>query len=105
MNNAVPKLKIWKTRTYKGCTKVRQATQRNKKNVPGCIKDRDGSVLMDDASVKRRWTEYIKGLFSDIGREEKPQINRLMCGQSITISEVKEAIKKRPTRLLGQTIS
>ena len=37
------------------------------KNLTGCIKDEDGSILMDEESVKRRWTTYIKGLCSDDG--------------------------------------
>ena len=47
--------------------KVKQATLRKKKNLTGCIKDEDGSILIDEETVKRRWTTYIKGLCSDDG--------------------------------------
>ena len=43
---------------------VRQVTLRRKKNLKHYIKDEDGSILIDEESIKRRWKDNIKGLYA-----------------------------------------
>ena len=74
--------------------KVQEVTHRKVKSQTGCIRDADCSVLMDDEAVKRRWTEYIKDLYGDIGRKEKPEIKKTMKGREFSPVEIQKAMKK-----------
>ena len=49
---------------------------------------------MDEESVKRRWTNYIKSLYAEEERKGKPEIRKPMEGAMITTVEIKEAIDK-----------
>ena len=59
----------------------------------GCIKSKDGTVLMEKDKIIERWTEYIQELFED-DREAMPQIRKTMEGPEILKDEVRFAIKK-----------
>jgi len=55
--NVVRKLKSWKREICMLCMmhdKVRRGTLKRKKNLTGCIRDDDGSILMDEESITRR---------------------------------------------------
>ena len=41
----------------------------------GCIKSKDGTMLMEKGKIIARWTEYIQELFED-EREAMPQIRK-----------------------------
>src|SRR3984893_1243204 len=58
----------------------------------GCIKGKDGTVLMEKAQILQRWTEYIQELFED-DRGDLPQIRRDIDGPNILKDEGKFAIK------------
>ena len=49
---------------------------------------------MDEDSIKRRWTDYIKVLYADSKRKEKPEINKPLDGHTITAAEIKQAMDK-----------
>ena len=49
---------------------------------------------MEKAEVLERWTEYIKDLFEDDRRKEKPKITRNIEGPKILKAEVRRAINR-----------
>ena len=57
----------------------------------GCIKARDGSVLVEKEEILNRWTEYIGELFDDV-RKEPPHCAGSIEGPRILLSEVRSAI-------------
>ena len=59
----------------------------------GCIKSKDGTVLMEKEKIIERWTEYIQELFED-DREALPQIRKDIEGPEILKDEVRFAIKQ-----------
>ena len=54
--------------------KIKELTNRkhNVKTDSGYIKDKDGNLLFDRYEIARRWTQYIKSLYSDQTRS-KPE--------------------------------
>ncbi|XP_030834435.1 uncharacterized protein LOC115921264 [Strongylocentrotus purpuratus] len=58
---------------------------------PGCIKARDGSVLVEKEEILNRWTEYIGELFDDV-RKEPPHCAGSIEGPRILLSEVRSPI-------------
>src|SRR5579872_7213971 len=58
----------------------------------GCIKGKDGTVLMEKDQILNRWTEYIQELFED-DRGDLPQIRKDTDGPDILKDEVRFAIK------------
>ena len=58
----------------------------------GCIKRKNGEIIMEKAQVLERWTEYIKDLFKDDRQKEKPKITRNIQGPKILKAEVRRAI-------------
>src|ERR1700730_11546481 len=59
----------------------------------GCIKGKDGTVLMEKDQIFQRWTEYIQELFED-DRGDLPQIRKDIDGPNILKDEVRFAIKR-----------
>ena len=59
----------------------------------GCIKAKNGDLIMDKSKMLERWTEYIGDLFQD-NRGEKPVIKKNIDGPKILISEVRTAMSK-----------
>src|SRR5438132_4939526 len=59
----------------------------------GCIKSKDGTMLMEKGKIIARWTEYIQELFED-EREARPQIRKDMDGPEILKDQVRFAIKQ-----------
>ena len=57
----------------------------------GCMKAKDGSVLVETEEILNRWTEYIGELFDDI-RIEPPHYAGSIEGPRILLSEVRSAI-------------
>ena len=58
----------------------------------GCIKSKDGSMLVEKDSILSRWSEYIGELFHDV-REVMPSFPESEEGPKILRSEVRTAIK------------
>ena len=58
----------------------------------GCIKRKNGKIIMEKAQVLERWTEYIKDLFEDDRQKEKPKITKAIQGPKILKTEVRRAI-------------
>ncbi|GFO06296.1 craniofacial development protein 2-like [Plakobranchus ocellatus] len=58
---------------------------------PGCIKSKDGTMLMEKNKILNRWSEYVEDLFKD---DEKPKIKKNIEGPTILEEEVEAAIKK-----------
>ena len=54
--------------------------------------DKDGNLLFERDEIARRWTQYIKSLYSDETRNE-PEDFENPEGPEILIEEVKKAIK------------
>ena len=62
----------------------------------GCIKAKNGDVLMTREKILERWSEYIEDLFQD-ERGDKPVIKKNMEGPDFTEEEVCTAIKTMKT--------
>ncbi|GFO09942.1 RNA-directed DNA polymerase from mobile element jockey-like [Plakobranchus ocellatus] len=60
---------------------------------PGCIKSKDGTMLMEKKEILNRWSEYAEDLFKD-DRCKKPKIKKKIEGSSILKEEVEAAIKE-----------
>ncbi|XP_072043716.1 uncharacterized protein [Amphiura filiformis] len=63
----------------KGCTSA------------GCIKSKDGDIIVEKDQFIKRWTEYISELFDD-ERGEMPTIKREIDGPEILQSEVQSVV-------------
>ncbi|GFO08984.1 hypothetical protein PoB_003548900 [Plakobranchus ocellatus] len=59
---------------------------------PGCIKSKDGTMLMEKKEILNRWSEYVEDLFQD-DRCKKPKIKKNIEGPTILKEEVEAAIK------------
>ncbi|GFO26187.1 endonuclease-reverse transcriptase [Plakobranchus ocellatus] len=60
---------------------------------PGCIKSKDGTMLMEKKEILNRWSEYVEDLFKD-DRCEKLKSEKNLEGPAILKEEVEAAIKK-----------
>ena len=58
------------------------------------IKDKEGNVLMESTEVLSRWEEYIKELYGDDSRGERPLWDGEMSGPPILRSEIENAVKR-----------
>ena len=59
----------------------------------GCLKSKDGNIIMDKDKILERWTEYIGDLYND-NRDEDRRIESNNDGPSIMEEEVSTALKK-----------
>ena len=73
--------------------RIREITGQKSCQSAGCIKSKDGKVIMEKERILERWTEYIGELFSD-NRGQKPTIMKQIEGPKILKSEVKAAMSK-----------
>ena len=71
--------------------KIKEMTNRTTCSSGGCIKAKDGTVLLEKEQIIERWTEYIQELFHD-DREDTPQIRKDIDGPEILKDEVRFAI-------------
>ena len=74
--------------------KVRKVTFKNKRVCTRCIKEEDGTIVTDQGQIRRRWTEYIRELYADDTKEEKPVIRKDMNSRKIDEGEIKIAMSK-----------
>ena len=73
--------------------KIKEVSGRKGCSSTGCIRSKQGNILMDKNDVLERWAEYIEELFEDT-RGEKPVIKKELEGPPILKEEVDDAIKK-----------
>ena len=59
----------------------------------GCIKSKEGTIIVEKEKILERWAEYIDDLFND-DRIEQPLILKNMDGPKILKSEVKSSLYK-----------
>ncbi|GFN82262.1 hypothetical protein PoB_000876800 [Plakobranchus ocellatus] len=61
---------------------------------PGCIKSKDGTMLMEKKEILNRWSEYVEDLFKD-DRCEKTKIKKNIEGPTILEEECCKKLKGR----------
>ena len=66
--------------------KIKDVTGRKTSTKPGCIKAKDGEIIMEKEDILNRWSEYIEELYHD-DRGPPPHINN-ENGLSILEDEV-----------------
>ncbi|GFN77826.1 RNA-directed DNA polymerase from mobile element jockey-like [Plakobranchus ocellatus] len=62
-------------------------------NSSGCIKSKDGTILMEKKEIPNRWSEYVENLFKD-DICKKPKMKKNIKGPTILKEKVEDAIKK-----------
>ena len=62
----------------------------------GCLKTKEGSIIMDKEKILERWAEYIGELFED-NRKEHDVMKKNFAGPPIMKDEVREAMRKMKT--------
>ena len=73
-------------------SKVKELTGKSCCSSTGCLKNKDGAIIMDKEDILKRWEEYIGELFEDC-RGEKPAITKPMEGPPILKDEIEYALK------------
>jgi exonuclease III len=76
--------------------KINEITGKSRCTSSGCIKSKNGTVLMEKGDILNRWSEYIEELFDD-NRASKPNIKKNIEGPPIMKGEVRLAIKSMKT--------
>ena len=71
--------------------KIKSLSNRGTCSSSGCIKSKDGTLVMEREDILNRWSEYIEELFYD-DRDQKPLIRRNIEGPRILKSEVSAAV-------------
>jgi len=69
--------------------KIRELTNRNQCSNSGCIKAKDGSVLLEKEEILERWSEYIEELFDD-NRTALPELRKNISEPKILKSEIEQ---------------
>ena len=62
----------------------------------GCLKTKEGSIIMDKEKILERWAEYIGELFED-NRKEHDVMKKNFAGPPIMKDKVREAMRKMKT--------
>ena len=70
--------------------KIKEVTCKSFCTRSGCIKAKDGSIIMEKERILNRWSEYIKDLFED-EEGHKPAIKKNFDGPPILKAEVQSA--------------
>ena len=73
--------------------RIKEVVGRRACSSSGCIKAKDGTIIMDKDKMLERWSEYIGELFED-NRQGRPVISCCLDGPKILKSEVREALKR-----------
>ena len=71
--------------------KIKLLSNRRTCSSSGCIKSKDGTLVMEREDILKRWSEYIEELFYD-DRGQKPLIRKNIEGPRILKSEVSAAV-------------
>ena len=67
--------------------KVKAVVSKKKLHISSCIEDEDGNGFMEQDQIKGRWTKYIRSLYSNTERKDKPVLGKQMNGNAITREE------------------
>ena len=70
--------------------RVKAVVNKKRWYISRCVKDEDGNVLVEQDQIKRRWTGYINGLYSDTERKDRPGIQKQMTRNPIRGDEIRE---------------
>ena len=76
--------------------KIKDLTKKSSNPATGCIKAKDGQIIMEKEKILERWSEYIGDLYNDDRPEEK-EIRKTFEGPPILEEEVMQAMKKMKT--------
>ena len=71
--------------------KIKLLSNRRTCSSSGCIKSKDGTLIMEREDILKLWSEYIEELFYD-DRGQKPLIRKNIEGPRILKSEVSAAV-------------
>ena len=74
--------------------KINKLSGKKKMINNGCIKSKDGKILMEKEEQLKRWTEYIRELYADNSRQEDFVIDAEIEGPPIMQSEVEHALSR-----------
>ena len=85
--------RLERTNTRQMHEKIKEVTGSRRATKSLIIKDKEGNVLMEPNEVLNRWEEYIRELYSDGSRGERPQWDREVSGPPILRSEIENAVK------------
>ena len=72
---------------------IKEVTGKNPSSRLGCLKSKDGQILMGKNEILNRWSEYIEDLYND-ERCPAPPISNGNEGSPILVEEVENALKK-----------
>ena len=73
--------------------KIKEICHTRGSSTSGCVKSKDGDIIMDKDKILERWTEYIGDLYNDTRNEERTgRTNN--DGPPILEEEVINALKK-----------
>ena len=81
------------------CQEIKEITGKKGCVSNGCIKAKDGSMILEKVNILDRWKEYIEDLFED-DRGEKPVIRKVLEGGG----EVCHSKNEKMVKLLDQII-
>ena len=73
--------------------KIKEVTWKNPSSRIGCLKSKDGQILMGKNEILHRWSEYIEGVYND-ERCPTPPISNGTEGSPILVEEVEHALEK-----------
>ena len=73
--------------------KIKEVTGKSPSPRSGCIKSKEGYILMDKSEILHRWLEYIEDLYDD-QRGPAPVINTSTGGLPILKEEVEQAMQR-----------
>ena len=76
--------------------RIQEITGRKASSKTGCIKSKDGSIIMEKDKKLERWSEYISELFDD-DRNEDLTVKDIPEGPEIMREEVENTIKNMKT--------
>ena len=76
----------------KAYNKVKELSTKTCCSSSGCLKSKEGRVIMERDAILKRWEEYIGDLFED-DRGEKPVIRKEMNGPPILKAEIISALR------------
>ena len=73
--------------------KIKATSSRKTCSSSGCIRSKDGTILMEKEDILKQWSEYIEELFHDV-RGQRPVIRKKIEGPRILTSDVSAAIAR-----------
>ena len=72
--------------------RIREISGKRICSAPGCLKSREGNIIIEKEKILERWSEYISELYHD-ERGDKPPIMKNFDGPPIMKDEVRKAVK------------